>query len=541
MRSTGISMERKWGVVHFAAGLAAVAAASAPAATLNVPADYPTIQAAINAAANGDEVVVAPGTYSGAGNSFIKTLGKKITLRSAEGAATCFLEATTFEFSSSETPQTVIEGFTIRNAKDGTLGGSVSIFGASPTIRSCVFTGCKKNGNNGGAIRMLIPTSAPVIDRCVFADNVCGVMGGAISVDNAKPTITNCLFVANVSAAGYGGGIYLAPGSEAKIEHCMFVGNSVSGIYSEAGTTDPSSTVVNCLFTGNSPNNFSAGGGVHSTQKAMSIVNCTFTGNVGSAVGKRATITNSILADSVSLTGEVVRNQVLGALADIDITYSDVENGWTGGGGNNISDDPQFPQLGSGTWTIAPTYDATTNRTIYTDANASFEPGALAGTVMNPDTAQQRRQYIVENTPTTVSVYGNFTPEPLSSPNLLVDAGDAYEIFDVRPVAGSPVIDAGNNSALPPTLLLDLDGQPRLVDDPDVIDTGAGRTPIVDMGAFERQVTPSADLNGDGAVNPVDLGLLLGAWGTGNASADLDADGTVGPSDLAILLGAWTA
>lgn len=49
------------------------------------------------------------------------------------------------------------------------------------------------------------------------------------------------------------------------------------------------------------------------------------------------------------------------------------------------------------------------------------------------------------------------------------------------------------------------------------------------------------DLDGDGAVGPADLALLLGAWGTGSAGADLDGDGTVGPSDLAMLLGAWGA
>lgn len=46
-----------------------------------------------------------------------------------------------------------------------------------------------------------------------------------------------------------------------------------------------------------------------------------------------------------------------------------------------------------------------------------------------------------------------------------------------------------------------------------------------------------ADLSGDGTVDGVDLGILLGAWGA--ASADLSGDGVVNGIDLGILLGSW--
>lgn len=48
-----------------------------------------------------------------------------------------------------------------------------------------------------------------------------------------------------------------------------------------------------------------------------------------------------------------------------------------------------------------------------------------------------------------------------------------------------------------------------------------------------------ADLDGDDAVGPADLAILLGAWGGKGGDADLDGDGAVGPADLALLLGAW--
>ncbi|MFO0829475.1 MAG: hypothetical protein U0572_15160 [Phycisphaerales bacterium] len=47
------------------------------------------------------------------------------------------------------------------------------------------------------------------------------------------------------------------------------------------------------------------------------------------------------------------------------------------------------------------------------------------------------------------------------------------------------------------------------------------------------------DLNGDGVVNAIDIGILLGAWGTNDPCADLDQSGSVSAADLGILLGAW--
>jgi DNA-binding beta-propeller fold protein YncE len=59
--------------------------------------------------------------------------------------------------------------------------------------------------------------------------------------------------------------------------------------------------------------------------------------------------------------------------------------------------------------------------------------------------------------------------------------------------------------------------------------------------AFMPGPGPSADLNGDGHVNGLDLALLLGAWGAcrGPCPADLNGDGLVNGLDLAQLLGAW--
>ena len=59
------------------------------AATIHVPADQPTIQAAIDAAADGDTVLVAPGTYY----EDINFHGKIITVTSEQGAAATVIDA----------------------------------------------------------------------------------------------------------------------------------------------------------------------------------------------------------------------------------------------------------------------------------------------------------------------------------------------------------------------------------------------------------------------------------------------------------------
>lgn len=49
-----------------------------------------------------------------------------------------------------------------------------------------------------------------------------------------------------------------------------------------------------------------------------------------------------------------------------------------------------------------------------------------------------------------------------------------------------------------------------------------------------------ADLNGDGAVDGADFGILLAAWGDAGGPADLNHDGTVNGADIGLLLGEWS-
>ena len=129
----------------------------------------------------------------------------------------------------------------------------------------------------------------------------------------------------------------------------------------------------------------------------------------------------------------------------------------------------------------------------------------------------------------------------ISSNPLLVNVSG----HDFSTASGSPCIDSGDNTAVPPGVIVDLPGNPRFVDDPATLDQGAGPPPIVDMGAYELQVVITlGDLNCDGVVGASDISPFVLALTdpTGYAQqypgcslfrGDLNEDGAVNGSDVA--------
>ncbi len=339
------------------------------AATINVPANMPTIQGAINVAGTGDEIVVAPGVYF----ERIDFLGKAITVRSQNvlnPAATTINAGAggrAVTFNSGEGTASKLSGITLTNGQGNPGGGGYVGFTSNPTIENCRFV--NNQAVDGGGL---------------------AIMGNA--------TVRSCWFSGN-TATNTGGGVYGGAGGNMTLTNCRMNGNQAN-----AGTAIyvvTLGTVIDAEIYDN------VGGPAISLSGAnpVNFINCTIVNNTGMGVQlANAAIANVKIANCI-VTGNLVA-QISGPAAHLNVRYSDVQGGFAGPG--NISAAPAFVSAPAG---------------------------------------------------------------------------------DFRLLATSPCIDAGENASLRTGTSEDFNGVARLLDKPDVPDTGVGTPPIVDIGAHEYPPT----------------------------------------------------
>ncbi|MCD4655209.1 right-handed parallel beta-helix repeat-containing protein [bacterium] len=323
--------------------LVIMVSAAAVADTYFVPADYSTIQAAIDAIGHGDEVVVSDGTYTGIGNKNLSLQSKWITVRSENGPENCIIDC---EFSGrgfiidgEETELSIIDGFTITH---GSTVNSFSEYGGGiyirwneegesprPTIRNCNLISCLAEESGGGmAIRLTDATLVNCIFQgctavdggglfihglngselynVTFQDNYCGNVGGGLKIQSSNSTFFNCRFERNNGVLG--GAI-----------HC----------------SQASAKFINCFIRRNTAlNRYGNGAGVFVNSCNPEFHFCTIAQNIilyssdaCAGIAGTATISNSI----------IYCNTPPNLSTGSDMTYSDVEGGYSGTGNFDAS------------------------------------------------------------------------------------------------------------------------------------------------------------------------------------------------------------
>ena len=338
-------------------------------ATINVPSDQPTIQAGIDAAEDGDTVLVADGTYKGEGNVNIDFEGKRITVKSQNGAESTTVDCERkpdtrgFIFQNNETNDAVLDGFTIRNGVHG-LGGGIYCNDASPIIKNCVITENRAVANQfhaqgGGGIYCF--NSDTIIIACKVTNNQAeSTFGAGVFLDGAwikddvvlretqsQPSLIDCSITENS-----GSGVFCFEFVNPVIRDCLVLRNSGRGIVynSHARTNNP---ITNCRIKQNT------GGGVECSEySVLKITDSIITQNTaefggGISCGPTASIEvyECVISDNIATqTGGGI--DVVSTRGDAKISYCTITQNSASekGGGIFVESETSFTLTDSILW-----------------------------------------------------------------------------------------------------------------------------------------------------------------------------------------------
>src|SRR5579859_1300394 len=335
--------------------------------TIHVPGDQPTIQAGINAAINGDTVLVADGHY----HEHINFNGKNITVTSVNGPAFTTIDGDVGTgpvvriVAQTAAGTAVLHGFTVQNGSaccSPAEGGGIEIKQAAATITGNIIQFNTSPVDGGGIFNY---QGKAVIDSNTISHNtVASGAGGGIDCGGVGPTqITNNIITGN--AAAFGGGIDVNGDMGILIK-----GNQISGNVADTGGgmnvinyTDV--VIVQNLVTSNQANS-ARGSGIYlyeaSGSPGFQLINNTVAGNtsqtpaaatvIADGYNTNAQIENNIIVASGDETGlscgpfiphgppAAQFNDVFSAQG-VSSSYTGECTGFSGSNGN-ISVDPQF-------------------------------------------------------------------------------------------------------------------------------------------------------------------------------------------------------
>jgi serine protease len=218
------------------------------AAIIHVPADQPTIQQAIDVAANGDLILVSPGTYL----EHFDYRGKPVTVRSVAGPTQTIIDGSNtgsvVTFQSNENQQSVLDGFTIQHGS-APFGAGVNILDSSPTIMRNIF---RDNAQGAGGFGAAIAgnCSSAVVERNTFEANSCDtqLLSGVVTFVNcSSPLVIDNIFQHNPCRAI---NITLPEGNSPVVANNTIVQNSV-GVREDLRVSAASHLYANNILVGN--------------------------------------------------------------------------------------------------------------------------------------------------------------------------------------------------------------------------------------------------------------------------------------------------
>ncbi len=449
-----------------------------------------------------------------------------------------------------------LDGFTIRGGNADSGGGLYVFQGAAsgPTVIDCIFE--QNSATEGGGI--FNRGSVIEVTECRFTGNHAGSRGGGINIFSGSATITGCVFTGNTSNEGAGAHLGSSTGlNNATISGCTFELNEAvqrgGGLY--IAGTGQDLFIDSCSFVGNSSDD--NGGGVFCNGGRPIFTDCLFDGNAAVDDGGGLHMAYEIEASNCVLRNNVAGRNGGGAYVDTDdaffINSLFMANsaGQYGGGICTVDAlDVILCTFGYNTSTFEGgglcSFGSNSNPNVVnnifrnnSDGTAEVESGQLASVFLGNLAVSY---CCIQGLTGALGGAGNIGDNPMFVDDDGLDDTAGTDDDDLRLQPGSPCIDAGDNTVVPPPITTDLGDNPRFSDDPDTPNTGnpGGQNAPVDMGPYEYQAPCPWDLDRDGFVGILDFLALLAAWGTDpGGPPDFDGDGDVGVNDFLELLANW--
>lgn len=291
----------------------------------NGPADYKTIQEAVNKSWNGDIVFVKPGTY----NETVVFNGRAITLTSTDPNDPAVVQLTVISgkteygvvFDFGEGAGSVLTGFTI-------AGKGIYCTGTSPTISKNVIRNCLNRGiygQNNAAPTILSNTITSNKNEGIYGCD--GLITGNTISDNSigiafckGPILDNIVSGNRNVTAGSGGGLYFCDG---EIARNVIRGNFAT--YRGGGLHTCIGNIHNNVIAGNKVG--LSGGGLYNCTKT--VCNNTIVGNISGGDGGGLSACSGAVCNNI-----VAFNQATSAAAIYGSCNSSYNAFWTNTGGN---------------------------------------------------------------------------------------------------------------------------------------------------------------------------------------------------------------